>query len=455
MRRYALGLLVVLSLVLEAAAQPPTTTTKSVLRLNFSFQQANVTLVSHDRYLKVPPKSLPLSDSLVAVGFWYELRDSTGTPLFRRTARNPLRDRVEVLTDSGRVWLPLPNPSGFFSLVVPDLPEAMTAHVFARTHTHPVVPTAVATVLLDSLVAPPPPPPPPLPLPGPPGPPQVRQRVGVVDVVTVVDHGDWASRFDLVVLSEGYKLQEMDDFHNDVDTFIATLAVTPPFDALWDAINIIRIDVVSKASGISDTGLCGYPSQNKQTFFSASFCAIPPADHLMSINQGLVISTVGAYVPNYDQILVIANDAAKLGGRGFDKLAVTSKYDTWPHRAIHEIGHGAFALDDEYGGDAISSYNPDSDPDGLGPNLVQMASDAYTKWGQFILPETDVPNWECQSALVAFEEDDPVGAYAGGKGWDCGLYHPQSFCKMNFDTSDFCAVCAYVIGTILLPFLTG
>jgi hypothetical protein len=79
----------------------------------------------------------------------------------------------------------------------------------------------------------------------------------VFSSVKVVDHGDDTLRFSVVILGDGYRASELGKYHDDVDTFINTLRATAPFNDLWCAINIHRVDVVSTDSGADDPSTCG------------------------------------------------------------------------------------------------------------------------------------------------------------------------------------------------------
>jgi hypothetical protein len=60
-----------------------------------------------------------------------------------------------------------------------------------------------------------------------------------------------------VILSEGYRQSELTQFESDVQNFLATMYQTAPYDELWCAINVYRIDVASTDSGAADPIACG------------------------------------------------------------------------------------------------------------------------------------------------------------------------------------------------------
>src|SRR5205814_239026 len=94
----------------------------------------------------------------------------------------------------------------------------------------------------------------------------------VIGTTQIVDHGPASQKWNLVILSEGYKQSELPKFHTDCAGFVATMFATPPFDELWCGINVFRIDVTSKDSGAKDPTACGGTGANPKTYFDASFC---------------------------------------------------------------------------------------------------------------------------------------------------------------------------------------
>ena len=51
----------------------------------------------------------------------------------------------------------------------------------------------------------------------------------ILGLTKVVDHGPAASRWNLVVLGDGYQNSEIGTYHNDVQNFIDYLNHTAPF----------------------------------------------------------------------------------------------------------------------------------------------------------------------------------------------------------------------------------
>ena len=271
----------------------------------------------------------------------------------------------------------------------------------------------------------------------------------------LIDHGPDGSRWNLVIVGDGYRASELAKYHTDVQTFIDRMYNTPPFDDLWCGINVHRIDVVSTDSGADDPTACaGGTGATPNTYFDSTFCSpwgSTRLDRLLTINGSSATSVAQARVPDVDQVLCIVN-SSKYGGSGGD-VATCSTHAQSAEIAIHEIGHSAFGLADEYedGGNA-------SGPEPGEPNVTFDANRATNKWRDLVAATTPMPSscyGDCAAGCTAPATPPPagaVGAYEGAVYVHCGAYRPLPNCYMR-DYNPFCPVCARVIRQVLAPFL--
>ena len=207
----------------------------------------------------------------------------------------------------------------------------------------------------------------------------------------IVDNGPNRDRWNLVILGDGYAVAELAKYHSDVQQFVLTLRATSPFDKLWPAINVHRVDVVSTDSGADDPVDCpdGAGSGARPlTFFDASFCSVAPGgvriSRLLTVDSDRAEDVAKRAVPEVHQTLVIVN-ASKYGGSG-GKVAVCSTDVSAAQIALHEIGHSAFDLGDEYGGNGTGT------PLGEPPHAnVTRDKRALEKWHELIAPTTPTP----------------------------------------------------------------
>ena len=101
----------------------------------------------------------------------------------------------------------------------------------------------------------------------------------VLGIATVVDHGDPALRWNLVLLGDGYQASELAKYASDVDAFVEKFKTTSPYDELFAGINVFRIDVTSmrktlipaKSSSYGDVVLnFSTNASTSETYFASS-----------------------------------------------------------------------------------------------------------------------------------------------------------------------------------------
>jgi hypothetical protein len=280
----------------------------------------------------------------------------------------------------------------------------------------------------------------------------------VVGTTKVVDHGPESLRWDLVILGDGYQASELAIYHQDVENFLAELRATPPFDELFCGINVHRVDIVSTDSGADSpttAGDCSAGSTSVRTFLDAKFCSLwngAPLERLLTVDSTRALAIATAAVPLRNQVLVIVN-SSKYGGSG-GEVATCSTGSSAAKIAIHEIGHSAFGLADEYGGNGTGT--PAGEPSQ--PNMTRDTNRATNKWRDLVAATTPMPSacdGSCTSSTCVAPAAPPppgaVGTYEGGIYSDCNTYRPLPSCYMR-DYSPFCPVCARVIRQVLAPF---
>src|SRR5688500_3685742 len=98
----------------------------------------------------------------------------------------------------------------------------------------------------------------------------------VVTTTRIVNNGSDARRWHLALMGDGFTEAELGAYHRHCEGFVEHLRRTPPFDVMFPAINVSRIDVASLDSGADDPLTCRDGSTGSgvraRTFFDASFC---------------------------------------------------------------------------------------------------------------------------------------------------------------------------------------
>ena len=289
----------------------------------------------------------------------------------------------------------------------------------------------------------------------------------VLGVTKIVDHGSPAERWNLVLMGDGYQAGQMAQYATDAQNFVGTLFATPPFNEspqhcgprLSRAINVYRLDVTSTDAGADDPAACGGTGATAATYFDASFCN-SGIRRLLEVNDATVISVANAQVSQWHMLMVLVNSTVYGGSGG--AVATFSMAPSALEIGLHEMGHTAFGLADEYeyyagcGVDTDRDHYPGSEPSK--PNITKDSDRNTIKWKDLIQSGTPMPttaNADCtkcdpQANPVAA---DTVGAFEGAGYYHCGLYRPQFDCRMRALNHDYCAVCRERIISTLEPFL--
>jgi hypothetical protein len=97
---------------------------QTALRLTFAYSGDSIRLVaSRAVNMRVPPSD-PVDGYQGQAGFWVELRDSTGTTIYRRIMHDPIPSYHEVHSPRGapQAHTPVRNREGAFEIVLPAPP---------------------------------------------------------------------------------------------------------------------------------------------------------------------------------------------------------------------------------------------------------------------------------------------------------------------------------------------
>lgn len=283
----------------------------------------------------------------------------------------------------------------------------------------------------------------------------------VIGATKIRDAGPASGKFNIVLVAEGFRSAELTDFENHCESFANFLFSSPPFneEGMSCAVNLYRLNVASDESGADDPDCDGAGAgTTADTYFDATFCGGGGIHRLLTVDSGLVLSTVAAHVPQYHGIVVIVNSTLHGGSGG--SVATTSLAGNWRSTALHELGHSPFGLADEY--DYWAGCGTDTDRDNyLGgepaePNVTINPDRNTIKWSSLV-NAISMPTLENPDCSNCNSEPDPeaagtIGAYEGARYFHCGIYRPSHRCLMRSLGQDFCAVCQQEIIDTLMPF---
>jgi hypothetical protein len=286
----------------------------------------------------------------------------------------------------------------------------------------------------------------------------------VIGATKILDNGDAADRYDVVLVAEGYTQAQLDAglFETHANEFLEFMQATPPFSTHCSALNVWRLDVKSDESGADDPtdpdpDFCsGATGASVDTYFDATFCSDGEARRLLGVDSGLVQNELNANVPGWEQGIVIVNTSIYGGAGG--SVGTTSVSGNWERIAIHEWGHSGFGLADEYeyylgcGIDTDRDMHPGPEPAAVN---VTLDANAVGKWSGML--EVATPTTSNADCTICDPQADPfpgsqvVGTYEGAGYYHCDSFRPVFSCMMrNF--KPFCPVCTDRILDVLAPY---
>jgi len=254
-------------------------------------------------------------------------------------------------------------------------------------------------------------------------------------LVLVAGDGQIASRFNIVLVADGYRDVDRTLFEADAAQIAISVLSAKPFVDHADTVNIFRLDVWSAERGAGDA------SHTVRTYFDSAFDANVP--QLLLANTALVANTVqlafssdGSDGHAHKMIVVVNTDTYGGSGGVGAGVAVASRAEA-AITLLHELGH-LFGLLDEYDRPNVLASFAES----VAPNLASSSVRTDLPWADLVAPKTFLPTdgHRVPDATVgAFSVDD-----------DGTSYRPQWRCRMRHTvTGSYCAVCERHIARIL------
>jgi hypothetical protein len=285
----------------------------------------------------------------------------------------------------------------------------------------------------------------------------------ILGTTKVVDHGPASSRYNLVIMGDGYRASEIAKYHSDVQDAIDTIYAAVPFNELWCGINIYRVDIVSTDSGADDPTSCGDGSVGSgasvRTYFDATMCGGGQVRRALIIDTASALSVASSQVPEVHMTFVVVNTSL-YGGTGGS--VATYSAGAGIECAIHEMGHTAFGLADEYPyyqgcGSGETGHDHYSGGEPSEPNVTKDTNRATNKWNDLIAATAAMPTTTNSNCSQCDTQASPVlsgtvGTFEGAYYNHCGAYRPEFDCKMRALGQPFCAVCDRIIRQKLAPF---
>ncbi|MBX3462237.1 MAG: hypothetical protein KF830_03630 [Planctomycetes bacterium] len=231
-------------------------------------------------------------------------------------------------------------------------------------------------------------------------------------VQTVLSNGTTQSRYDMVILGDGYQAFEKPLFDQNVTTFLTSLFQQQPYSTFAAYFNVHTVFRASNESGADQPDV--NPPIYVDTVYNSTY-NVGGTDRCLYIqNTSLALADAALAPANEGRVLVLVNSSRYGGCAG--TFAVSYNGSQMSAVQVHELGHSLGLLADEY------DY-PNQTYTGPEPSQVNVTtSPVGQKWS----------HWHGTDNISAFE---------GARYHLYGIYRPRNNCMMRSLGVSMCAVC--------------
>jgi hypothetical protein len=200
-------------------------------------------------------------------------------------------------------------------------------------------------------------------------------------------HGDPHNKVDVVLVGDGFKADQWEDFKSVVDRYTEEFFKLEPYTSYKEKFNIYGVLRPSADSGIDEPRKRIY----KNTPISTSFNALDLSRYVLT-EDNKTLRDIAGRVP-YDAVIILVNHDRYGGGGIYNFYAVTTvNNDLSVNVFHHEFGHSFTGLADEYYSSAVA-YN-DFYPKGVEPtepNITALLDPENIKWKDSLTQGIEVP----------------------------------------------------------------
>ena len=231
-------------------------------------------------------------------------------------------------------------------------------------------------------------------------------------VTTVLSNGTTQTRYDMVILADGYQAAQQAQFNQDVLNFLTALFQKQPyqtFSTYYNVHTVFRASVDSGADRPDET-----PPVFKNTVYDATYNYGGTDRCLYVQNTSQALADAALAPATEGRVLVMVNDTRYGGCAG--TFAVSYNGGSMTEVQIHELGHSLGLLADEYD----YPYQTYTGGEPSQPNLTTSPTGA--KWS-------------------AWWGTDSISAFQGAGYYLFGLYRPKANCLMRTLGVPLCRVC--------------
>jgi hypothetical protein len=220
-------------------------------------------------------------------------------------------------------------------------------------------------------------------------------------VIQTVAGGEPGDHVDIVLIGEGYTLEDSTKFSDDLKKFSEIFFAWEPYKSLQEKFNFTGIFAVSLDRGVDEPRRGRF----KRTALNVTFNSLDSERYLLT-EDNKALRDIAGQVP-YDVILIMVNINRYGGGGIYNQFCTFTSNGPWAEHVFHhEIGHTFGGLADEYYTSDVAYeefYPRGIEP--LEPNITALLDPEHVKWAEYIDPDLPVPTpWGREKFDLLLEE---------------------------------------------------
>ncbi|AFH49872.1 MEROPS family M64 IgA peptidase [Ignavibacterium album JCM 16511] len=212
-----------------------------------------------------------------------------------------------------------------------------------------------------------------------------------VEIFKPVFNGDPHKKVDVVILAEGYTIEERGKFVEDLERFVGYFFEQEPYKSNKSNFNFYGVFKPSEESGTDLPGADIFVN----TVLNTTFWSLGSERYLMT-EDNKTMRDLAAFVP-YDAIYIQVNHPRYGGGGIYNQFCTyTTDNQFAKYLFIHEFGHSFTGLADEYYTSDVAYtdfYKPTVEP--IEPNITALLDKRNIKWKHLLSEGIEIPTpWE-------------------------------------------------------------
>lgn len=212
-----------------------------------------------------------------------------------------------------------------------------------------------------------------------------------VEIFRPINNGVPHNKVDIVILAEGYTVNERQKFQDDLKRFVSYFFEDEPYKSMKDKFNFYGVFKPSEESGTDLPGANIFVN----TTLNTSFWTFGSERYLMT-EDNKSIRDLAAFVP-YDAIYIQVNHPRYGGGGIYNQFCTyTTDNQFAKYLFVHEFGHSFSGLADEYYTSDVAYtdiHKPTVEP--IEPNITALLDPKNVKWKAFLSEGIEIPTpWE-------------------------------------------------------------